>query len=492
MTDANRAFHDLEQWLSSPGTQTSPLHLVEQQQDLKGREVQRLLLQSHVDLRGPGDIGPSLRVALGDSTSLFTHRRLQRRTLKTVFGEINIDRMAYRCQGQPSIHPLDESLQLPERSFSYELQRRLIKAAIQGPFREATARILESSGLTIHNHSLEPLLIEAAVDFDGFYGQRMADPVSEAASLLVIAVDCKGIPMVKPEPIGPPPGQTRPSKTGKEKSGKEKSGKEERAGKKKMATVAAVFAKAPFVRTPQMIIDNLFPAGARPTNKQPSPGPEHKRVWASLTKGKTVVIEEIRQEVLRRDPDGGKTLVALIDGERALQQRTLKAMKPTLILDLIHVLDRVWTAAHVFQPEGSAEAEVYAKLMASRILEGDVSQVVKGLRQTVTKRGLTGSDKKNLLAVANYFHNNTRFMRYHEYLAAGFPIASGPVEGACKNLIRDRMERSGMRWTPAMAEAIVKLRSLYLSGDFDQYWSFHVAQDQLRLYPQGRCTLVAK
>ena len=432
-----------------------------------------------MDLRGPGDIGSSLRAAQSDSVSLFTHRRLQRRTLKTVFGEINIDRMAYRCQGQPSIHPLDESLQLPERSFSYELQKRLIKAAIQGPFREATARILESADLTIHNHSLEPLLIEAAVDFDGFYDQRAADPVSEATSLLVIAVDCKAIPMVKPEPIRPPPNKTRPSKTGKE-----------RAGKKKMATVAAVFAKAPLVPTPQMIINNLF--STKSTNKQPSPKPEHKRVWASLTKGKTVVIEEVRQEVLRRDPDGRKTLVALIDGERALQKRTLKAMKPTLILDLIHVLDRVWTAAHVFQPEGSAEAEVYVKLMASRILEGDFSQVVKGLRQTVTKRGLTGSDKKKLLAVANYFHNNTRYMRYHEYLAAGFPIASGPVEGACKNLIRDRMERSGMRWTPAMAEDIVKLRSLYLSGDFDDYWSFHVAQDQLRLYPPARWTLVAK
>jgi hypothetical protein len=481
MTDANRAFHDLEQWLASPGTQTSPLHLVERQQDLKGREVQRLLLQSHVDLRSPGDIGPSLRVAQGDSISLFTHRRLQRRTLKTVFGEIDIDRMAYRCRGKPSIHPLDESLQLPERSFSYELQKRLIKAALQGPFREATARILESSGLTIHNHSLEPLLIEAAVDFDGFYGQRAVDPVSEAASMLVIAVDCKGIPMVKPEPVRPPLGLARPLKNG-----------QERAGKKKMATVAAVFAKAPFVRTPQMIIDNLFPSGVKRVNKQPVPKPEHKRVWASLTKGKTLVIEEIRQEVLRRDPDGHKTLVALIDGERALQKRALKFMKPILILDLIHVLERVWTAAHVFQPAGSAEAEVYAKLMASRILQGDVSQVVKGLRQTVTKRGLIGSQKKDLLAVATYFDNNTRYMRYHEYLAAGFPIASGPVEGACKNLIRDRMERSGMRWTPPMAEAIVKLRSLYLSGDFDEYWSFHVVQDQLRLYPQGRWTLVAK
>src|SRR5438552_10761608 len=149
MTDANRAFHDLEQWLASPATQASPLHLVEQQQDLKGREVQRLLLQAHVDLRGRGDVGPSLCVALGDSISLFTHRRLQERTLKTVFGEIKIDRMAYSRQGQDIIHPLDESLQLPERSFSYELQKRLIKATIQGPFREATSGILESSGLTI-------------------------------------------------------------------------------------------------------------------------------------------------------------------------------------------------------------------------------------------------------------------------------------------------------------------------------------------------------
>ena len=74
-------------------------------------------------------------------------------------------------------------------------------------------------------------------------------------------------------------------------------------------------------------------------------------------------------------------------------------------------------------------------------------------------------------------------MRYNEYLANGWPIASGPVEGACKNLIKDRMERSGMRWTEQMAEAIVQLRAIYLSGDFDRYWQFHIDQDQRRLFP---------
>lgn len=196
--------------------------------------------------------------------------------------------------------------------------------------------------------------------------------------------------------------------------------------------------------------------------------------------------------MLRRDPEGRKTLVALTDGERTLQIQVTRKMKLTLILDLIHVLERVWASAHVFQPEGSPEAEVYAKLMTLRILSGDVAQVIKGLRQTVTKRRLFGAKKKTLLAAATYFDNNARYMHYDEYLANGFPIASGPVEGACKNLIKDRMERSGMRWTPAMAEAIVKLRSLYLSGDFDDYWPFFVAQDQLRLHPPDRWSVVPK
>ena len=118
-----------------------------------------------------------------------------------------------------------------------------------------------------------------------------------------------------------------------------------------------------------------------------------------------------------------------------------------------------------------------------RILFGEVGQVVKGLRQSVTKRALSGARRATLLGVAGYLYRNRGRMRYDEYLAQGWPIASGPVEGAGKNLIKDRMERSGMRWTEPMAEAVVKLRAIYLSGDFDRYWRFHIEQDQKRLHP---------
>ena len=439
--------------------------------------MQRLLLQAHVRQRGTGDVGPALRVLQASSCSLFTHRRLQRRTLNTIFGPVNIDRIGYSHPGQPSIHPLDEALQLPARSFSYELQKRLVQAAVQGPLRESIDRILDTSGLTVPMRSLEQILKEAAQDFDAFYAQRPADPSSPTASILVVAVDCKGIPIVKP-----PRNERSVRRT-----------KGQKANRKKMATVAAVFTRQPWIRTPEQVVESLFRVHTKTNYDQsPPPRPENKRVWASLLKGKTAVIDEVVAEVHRRDPDARLTLVALTDGERALQIRVSQNLNVILILDLLHVMEKVWKAAHVFHPEGTPDAEIYARLMTHRILEGNVGQVIKGLRQTVTKRKLSGSRAKTLLSVAAYFHRNRDRMRYNDYLAQGLPIASGSVEGACKNLIKDRMERSGMRWTQSMAEAVVKLRALYLSGDFNTYWDFHIREDQKRLYPPGRWAVVVK
>jgi len=251
-----------------------------------------------------------------------------------------------------------------------------------------------------------------------------------------------------------------------------------------MATVAAVFTRAPWVRTPQQVVESLFRI-SRPTPEDAPapPRPENKRVWASLLKGKTAVIQEVAEEMERRDPSVSKTRVALTDGERALQIRVDGRLNVTLILDLMHALEKLWKAAYVFHAEGSLEADLWVLDRTLRILSGDVGQVVKGLRQSITKRGLSGAKRKTLEGVADYLYRNRTRMRYDEYLANGWPIASGPVEGACKHLIKDRMERSGMRWTEHMAEAIVQLRAVYLSGDFDQYWQFHIDEDQKRLYP---------
>jgi hypothetical protein len=260
--------------------------------------------------------------------------------------------------------------------------------------------------------------------------------------------------------------------------------KGQKANKKRMATVATVFTRAPWVRNPEQLIESLFPT-SRPASRDapPPPRPENKRVWASLLKGKTAVIQEVAEEMDRRDSSRSLTRLALTDGERALQIRVDQKLKVTLILDLIHVLEKLWKAAYVFHKEGSLDADLWVLDRTLRILFGEVGQLVRGIRQSITKRRLSGPKRKTLNGVANYLYRNRTRMRYHEYLAKGWPIARGPVEGACKNLIQDRMERSGMRWTEQMAEAIVQLRAIYLSGDFDSYWQFHIDQDQRRLYP---------
>jgi len=222
--------------------------------------------------------------------------------------------------------------------------------------------------------------------------------------------------------------------------------KGQKANRKRIATVATVFPRAPWVRTPEQVVESLFRARRQtPVDGPTPPRPENKWGWASLLKGKTAIIQEVAQEMQRRDPGSVKTRVALTDGERALQIRVERTLGVTLILDLLHVLEKLWKAAYVFHAEGSLEAELWVLDRTLRILFGEVGQVVKGLRQSVTKRALLGARRKSLLGVADYLYRNRGRMRYDEHLSQGWPIASGPVEGACKNLIKDRMERSGMR-----------------------------------------------
>ena len=216
-------------------------------------------------------------------------------------------------------------------------------------------------------------------------------------------------------------------------------------------------------------------------------------MWASLTAGKDAFINDVKAEMTRRDPEHERTWVILTDGERALQRRVISTFTDvTLVLDLLHVLEKLWKVAHALHNEGSPEAEAFARARTERILCGMTGQVVKGLRQTVTKRRLTGAKAKTIHGVCDYLYRNRERMRYDEYLRNGWPIASGTVEGACKNLIRDRFERSGMRWTPQTAEALLKLRAAHLSGDLDDYWKHHIKHDQQRLYRKDSWQLVLK
>ncbi len=236
----------------------------------------------------------------------------------------------------------------------------------------------------------------------------------------------------------------------------------------------------------------LFRDGPKPP---PRPQPAHQRVWASLPQEDEagavhsswdLVYDWLLNEVVERNPGLAKAMVHRGDGQESLwqaRQDHLPNRNLTDILDLLHGTPRLWQAAHVFYPEGSDAAEAFARERIVRVLRGEVAGVVQGLRRMGTQGGLKGSKQKTLAQVCAYLLKNRERMRYDEYLAKGYPIASGVIEGACRHLVKDRMERAGMHGTPAGAQALLDVRRTYVNGDWEEYQADRIDRETQRLYP---------
>jgi hypothetical protein len=294
---------------------------------------------------------------------------------------------------------------------------------------------------------------------------------------MVMSVDGKGVVM-RTQDLRE---QTRKAaKARKHKMGARLS-KGEKKNAKRMATVAAVYTIAPFVRRPE----DLVPENNSARTEPPRPRPKKKRIWASLEKTPQEVIEKVFEEAAYRDPAHQKNWVALVDGNKA-QIRILRRMARdkgvdlTIIVDIIHVIEYLWDAGRVFYPEAGSELESWVRVRLLEILRGKAGYVAGGMRRSATRRGLLCKERKPADACANYLLTYAPYLKYNHYLAQGFPIATGVVEGACRHLVKDRMEVTGARWSLTGAEAVLRLRALRSSRDFDEYWAFHESQEYER------------
>jgi hypothetical protein len=155
------------------------------------------------------------------------------------------------------------------------------------------------------------------------------------------------------------------------------------------------------------------------------------------------------------------------------------------VLDICHVNERLWKAAYCFHPEGSEAASEFVEHYLRMLLEGRVDSVIRSFRQLLSTRKLKGEKKKRLKSVITYYDNNREYMRYDEYLQAGYPIGSGVAEGACRHLVKDRLEKTGMRWSLTGAQAILHLRALYINGDWNTFVEHRIQKEQETLYGQA-------
>lgn len=436
-------------------------------------EIGRNLLQAYVNEAGDGDVGPTTVTSAGQTVQRLEEPR-QRRYL-SIFGELEIRRRVYaRREGQKiEGAPLDERLGLPASEFSYVLEDWLQRICIKESFNESVGALRDLLGVAPSGRAAERMNQRMAEQAEAFRLSQPAPPPEEEAEILVATADGKGVLMRRPLEERVRTGPRR--------------GKEERGNKKQMSYVGAVYSIGTFPRSAQEILDEV----QRRERSADRPQPQHKTVWAELTTvregeectGRERLFIEMAIACDQRDPKRQKPLVCLMDGEAGLWQMQKEWLPRAIgILDLFHVLERLWAVAHCFHPERSRAAEQFVTHYLQLLLEGQVGYVIGGLRRRLKDPELRGKKRQTVTDCIRYYENNRDHMHYDEYLAAGYPIGSGVAEGACRHLVKDRMEQTGMRWTPNGAQAMLHLRAIYLNGDWKHYVEYRIQTEQAALY----------
>ncbi len=440
-----------------------------------GQELLRLLYQDHLDLRASRERRLD-EVIDAAGVSRGSVEAGHGRTLATVFGEVTATRLAYRRRGHPNLHPADAALNLPAEKHSHGLRRLAAVEAARGSFDDTVAAIARATGRRVGKRQVEELLRRAAGDVDGFYAAR-SPAAGDPDDILVLSVDGKGIVM-RPDSLRPATQRAAQTHTNKLAT---RLSKGEKRNRKRMATVGTVYDTAAAPRT----VADIFPGDGH----QPEPGPKAKNKWltASVVEDTATVVSQVFAEADRRDPHRGRTWVALVDGnnhqiDRIHAEAQVRGIEVRIVIDVVHVLEYIWGAAWSFFDEGDPHAEHWVREKAIAVLTGHAGRVAAAIRRKATARGLDAKQRLKADQCADYLTAKRPHLDYPTALDRGWPIATGVIEGACRHLVKDRMDITGARWSMQGAEAVLKLRAVRSSNNFDEYFAWHLDQEQRRIH----------
>ena len=455
-------FEELLSYVTGPETRTATAYEVELTLFRRLLALGAALLQ--LCFRTRAAARPPEPVQAPDGTRLRYHDR-RPVPYYSVFGKLRFHRHAFTAPGQPVVCPLDAALSLPARCYSDLLREWMAYGTTDEAYRETQTLLARILGLPLSVQALETTVAEAAVDVPAYYEQPPA-PAAPASTgrILVAQADGKGVPLVLPA------GTARPVRRGK---GHPPATKE--------AVVTALYTIAPYHRTPADVVAALLREAEHP-EPTARPRPIAKELRATL-EGKGVALTRLAARAAQREHPAIQHRVALTDGAEALQQQ-MTAHLPgyTLVLDVIHASEYLWDAANALLGERHPERTAWMRRHLTPLLAGQSAAVIAALEHAAADPTLTAAPRQALLRAAGYYRRNEPYMRYDEYLARGWPIGTGVVEGACGHLVKDRMQQAGMRWTQPGAQALLDLRAVRLNGDWDAYWRFHRERQHARRY----------
>lgn len=433
-----------------------------------------------ISLQGTGDLGE--HVAIGEDRQLQRSDEPTATPVRSIFGEHSFQQFTYSAGVNKKIElrPISTRLQLSENRWSYLLEEFSQMFSVDQAYNQAASNLERVFGSKFSVDTLERTNSRMGRQADAFLDALPKPSPKTESKILVASADCKGVPLIK-ENVDPVAAFQTARK---------------RPGNRRMATVASVYTVAPYERTAEQIIASLFRDPTEPTDHPKRPQPANKHTMAHLP---TVFVDDDEEVPIsaifegmawlaaqvdqRQQPD--QPCILLMDGQQALWDAAVVCLGANVaieILDIIHVSSYVWEAAALITTTEEAR-KAFTRERLLKILQGEISGVIRGLRRMGSIAKLTGEKLKDLQRICGYFESNQSRMCYDKYLAAGYPIASGVIEGACGHLVKDRMERSGMRWTQEGARNMLNIRAAFQSSYWDQFCQQRITQLNKELHP---------
>jgi hypothetical protein len=473
--EARELMKKLEDELSAPDAMHATHDAIERMVVTEGHKILRAMLQQHYDLRAALE-----REVAVKAIDRAKRERLRQsiRKLETLVGEVEVQRTLYQGDGVPYLAPLEAVLALPADKYSHEVRRVAAEESAQGSFDEVVECIAKRTGAHVAKRQVEELTICAAQDFDAFYGDRLCE-VEATDHLMVLSFDGKGIAMRLKDLREATRKKAEAARANRTRT---RLASGEKPNAKRMAEVAAVYSLKQWPRT----LDDVLHGLRTKATEDQRPRPTSKRVWASVEHSPQRVIDDAFDEAFRRDPELRRRWVVLVDGNRDQLRRIKRAaqrigVEIRIVLDIVHVLEYLWHAAYAFVAAGTGEAETWVENRLHALLTGhSAAELGTSLRGMIERHELTAKAAKPVEKCIKYLARNADWLHYDRALTDGLPIATGVIEGACRHLVQDRMGRTGARWSLAGAEAVLRLRALRSSGDFEDYWLFHLAKEHER------------
>ena len=444
-----------------------------------------VLQAQYFALAGDGDQGETLVLTDGGVVKRLPERHI--RPYQSIFGEFALERVVYGTREGQRIEaaPLDARLGLPEGKLSYLLQDWDQALAVENPYGQVNTVLERILGLDQSVASLEAMTRTLAGAVDGYRAVQPPAGPATAGQIIVLSADGKGVPLRKPAEA--PAITTHDHARGP------------KPDRKKMALLGAAYHIDPSIRTPLAVVEALFrdPATNPERNGPRRPVPQQKRLCAVLPVAAAVAVATaphrpaevifpwLTAEARQRDPNHQHPWVLLMDGQASLWEAATQALGDaphTEILDLLHATGYLWEAVHLFHAPSSDMALQWMKVLVCGLLSGMGTGVTRWLLYLAEQGDLPATARARLAQIHGYFEHHHHRIHYDQYLAAGYPIASGVIEGACRHVVKDRMERAGMHWTLPGAQALLDLRCVALNGTWEDFMNHYIHQETARLY----------